>query len=246
MKEINNEYDNPVFFDKYSKMDRSVKGLQGAGEWHELKKLMPNLKEKTVLDIGCGFGWHCKYAVEQGAKKVVGIDISKNMIEKAKQINADEKIEYMISSIEDYAYPKNTFDVVISSLALHYIASFEEVCNQVKNTLKEHGTFIFSVEHPIFTANGEEDWIYNKEGKIEHWPIDNYFIERKIESNFLGETVEKYHKTLTTFINTLINNGFVINQLVEPKPEETMLQTIPEMKDELRRPMMLIISATKK
>lgn len=246
MKELNNEYDNPVFFDKYSKMDRSVKGLQGAGEWHELKKLIPDLKEKTVLDIGCGFGWHCKYAVEQGAKKVVGIDISKNMIEKAKEINADVKIEYIVSSIEDYEYPKNTFDIVISSLALHYIESFDEVCNQVKNTLKDNGTFIFSVEHPIFTANGEEEWIYNKEGKIEHWPIDNYFIERKIESNFLGETVEKYHKTLTTFINTLINDGFVINQLVEPKPEETMLQTIPEMKDELRRPMMLIISATKK
>lgn len=244
MKE--NEYDNEIFFNKYSKMERSIKGLKGAGEWHELKKLIPRLENKNVLDIGCGFGWHCKYAVEQGANKIVGIDISKKMIEKAKEINNHPKIEYKISSIEDYSYPSETYDVVLSSLALHYIECFDDVCAKVEKTLKENGTFIFSVEHPIFTSNGIQDWIYEKEGTIQHWPVDDYFIERKIQSNFLGETVVKYHKTLTTFINTLIDHRFVINRVIEPMPEEEMLNLIPEMKNELRRPMMLIISATKK
>ena len=79
MKE--NKYDNEQFFEKYGMMERSKKGLEGAGEWHELKKILPDFKDKTVLDLGCGYGWHCAYAIEQGANYVLGVDISKKMLE---------------------------------------------------------------------------------------------------------------------------------------------------------------------
>ena len=82
MKE--NKYDDATFFDKYSQMDRSQKGLEGAGEWHELQKLLPDFHGKRVLDLGCGFGWHCRYAVEQGAASAVGVDISEKMLEGAR------------------------------------------------------------------------------------------------------------------------------------------------------------------
>ena len=62
---------------------------------------------------------------------------------------------------------------------------------------------------------------------------------------FLGEKVAKYHRTLTTYLNTLLLNGFIINQIVEPQPPENMMD-IPGMQDEMRRPMMLIVSANKK
>lgn len=243
MKE--NKYDDNVFFSKYSQMERSVKGLQGAGEWHELKKMFPDLKDKTLLDIGCGFGWHCKYAIQNGATHVIGIDLSKKMIEKAMMQNNDSKIEYRQCAIEDYEYPENTFDIVISSLTLHYIESFDFVCKKVFQTLKNNGHFIFSVEHPIFTSNGTQEWEYNEDGSIKHWPVDHYFDERIIHSNFLGEEVIKYHKTLTHFINTLIENNFTIKKLVEPQPEKKMLEENESMCDELRRPMMLLISAQK-
>lgn len=64
MKE--NKYDDEKFFSQYSRMSRSVDGLKGAGEWHVLKTMLPDFKGKRVLDLGCGFGWHCVYAVEQG------------------------------------------------------------------------------------------------------------------------------------------------------------------------------------
>lgn len=60
-----NKYDDIVFFEKYSKMDRSTKGLAGAGEWKTLQKLLPDFKDKCVLDLGCGFGWHC----QEGSKR---------------------------------------------------------------------------------------------------------------------------------------------------------------------------------
>lgn len=83
MKE--NKYDNEQFFEKYSNMDRSKKGLEGAGEWYVMQKILPNFKNKKVLDLGCGYGWHCKYAIEKGADYVLGTDISQNMLNIAKQ-----------------------------------------------------------------------------------------------------------------------------------------------------------------
>ena len=61
MKE--NSYDNPRFFTQYSRMDRSRKGLAGAGEWPTLKTMLPALAGKRVLDLGCGYGWHCRYCL---------------------------------------------------------------------------------------------------------------------------------------------------------------------------------------
>ena len=82
-----NEYDKEAFFNQYKQMSRSTDGLKGAGEWHELQKLLPDFAGKDVLDLGCGFGWHCKYAVDRGARRALGIDLSANMLEEAKKRN---------------------------------------------------------------------------------------------------------------------------------------------------------------
>ena len=111
--------------------------------------------------------------------------------------------------------------------------------------LKAGGNLVFTVEHPVFTAHGTQDWYYNEKGEILHFPVDNYYYEGKRTAVFLGEKVIKYHRTLTTYLNTLLSNSFIINQIVEPQPPENMMD-IPGMADEMRRPMMLIVSAKKK
>lgn len=244
MKE--NKYDDDRFFSQYSQMPRSVEGLKGAGEWHILRKMLPDFTGKRVLDLGCGFGWHCTYAIKHGAIQVTGIDLSSNMLEEARIRNASPLINYKCMAIEDFDFQPNTYDIVISSLTFHYLASFKNVCEQINKCLNPEGAFIFSVEHPIFTANGNQDWYYDQEGKPVHWPVDGYFTEGKRTAVFLGEEVTKYHKTLTTYINNLLQTGFEIRELIEPEPDEKMLNTIPGMQDELRRPMMLLISARKK
>lgn len=240
-----NKYDDPNFFNAYREMPRSVKGLEAAGEWHILKNLLPVMRNKNVLDLGCGFGWHCLYACEQGASSVTGVDISEKMLGEARAMNEDSSITYTNMPIEDINFQNAEFDVVISSLALHYIQSFKAVSKKVYDCLKPNGSFVFSVEHPIFTSRDEQDWYYNEQGNRLHWPVDNYQVEGLRETTFLTENVIKYHRTISTYINDLIDAGFTIRAVKESFPSDEMLKNIPEMTDENRRPMFLMISAEK-
>lgn len=241
-----NKYDNPNFFSAYEQMPRSIDGLKGAGEWHMFKELIPNLKDKNVLDLGCGFGWHCRYAREQQASSVVGVDLSESMLKKAREMTNDPSISYMQMPIEDINFECSQFDIVISSLAFHYLKSFKSVCEQVYACLQPKGAFVFSVEHPIFTSRNEQDWYYDEQGNRVHWPVDDYQIEGLRETMFLGEDVVKYHRTISTYINDLIEAGFTVKAVKESVPSDEMLNSIPGMQDEMRRPMFLMIAAEKK
>lgn len=147
--------------------------------------------------------------------------------------------------IEDYNYPEKNFDTVISSLAFHYIQSFRDICEKVERCLTDDGNFVFSVEHPVFTAQGIQKWVCDDADNLLYWPVDDYFIEGERTTTFLEEDVIKYHRTVTTYITELLRCGFEITGFSEPMPPDEMLD-MPGMKDELRRPMMLIISAKKR
>ena len=239
---MNNEYDNQNFFDEYAKMPRSREGLSAAGEWHQLKPLFPSVKGKKILDLGCGYGWHCKFAAEQGAAHVLGIDLSSKMIEEAKKRNAGEQIEYRVCGIDEYEYPENTWDCVISNLALHYIEDIELIFQKIHRTLKPDGIFLFNIEHPVFTAGVGQDWIYTDVGTPKYWPIDNYFFSGERKTHFLGCDVVKQHHTLTQIMMGLLNNSFELKVVEEAEPPQEMMD-IPGFQDELRRPMMLLVKS---
>ena len=243
MKE--NKYDDTVFFQKYSQMDRSVQGLAGAGEWPALQAMLPDFRAKRVLDLGCGFGWHCQYAMEQGAASALGLDISAKMLEEARRKNRYDAVRYVQMPIEDIDFAPHSFDCVLSSLAFHYLADFEAICSKIYALLTPGGDFVFSVEHPVFTASGSQEWFYDNEGRISHFPVDRYFEEGPRQAVFLGETVTKYHRTLTTYLSTLLACGLTLTSLQEPTPTPDQLASLPEMRQELRRPMMLLIAAHK-
>lgn len=152
----NNPYDNETFFNEYSKMARSQFGLEAAGEWETMIDLLPNLEGLNILDLGCGYGWHCAYFKNKKANKILGIDISEKMIKKAKEINLSLNIEYLVKDFYSLNDINDSYDLVFSSLAIHYIQDFENLTKQVRKLLKPKGTFLFSVEHPIFTAEGSQ------------------------------------------------------------------------------------------
>lgn len=238
-------YDDNQFFAQYAEMPRSREGLAAAGEWHQLKPLFPPLLGKHVLDLGCGYGWHCRFAGEQGASEILGIDLSRKMIEEAQKRNSSGNIRYCVCGMDEYTFPENEWDCVISNLVLHYVEDLDEVFQKVYRTLKAGGVFLFNIEHPVFTSGKGQDWLYSEDGRILCWPVDHYFKPGQRHTKFLGCDVVKYHHTLTQILMGLLNNGFCLETVMEAEPPEEMMD-IPGMKDEMRRPMMLLVKATVK
>ena len=181
-------YDNDAFFAAYAGMDRSRRGLEGAGEWHQLRPLFPPLEGKAVLDLGCGYGWHCRYAVQQGAAQVTGIDCSEKMIAVARERNCHPRIRYQVCSLEGFPYPEAAYDLVVSNLVLHYVEDLEAVYGKVHRTLKAGGIFLLNIEHPVFTAGVNQQWVL-KDGAPLYWPVDNYFYPGERNTLFLGREV---------------------------------------------------------
>lgn len=238
------EYDNETFFEEYAQMSRSREGLSGAGEWHQLRPMFPPLTGLRVLDLGCGYGWHCQFAAEQGAAQVLGIDLSEKMLAEAGRRNAHAHITYRQCGILEYEYPERSWDLVVSNLALHYVEDLEQVYQCVFRTLRPGGHFLFNIEHPTFTAGVGQDWIYSPDGKPLYWPVDNYFVPGERQTQFLGCEIVKQHHTLTQILNGLLKTGFILEAVEEAQPPEAMM-SLPGMADELRRPMMLLVKAAK-
>ena len=232
-----NQYDNPEFFAAYARMSRSRFGLDGAGEWHQLKPLFPVLAGKSVLDLGCGYGWHCRFAAENGAEQVLGIVLSGRMIREANKRNGAACVEYRVCGIHEFDYPEDTYDLVVSNLVLHYIEDLEGVYRLVHRTLKPGGTFLFNIEHPTFTAGVRQQ--FAADGT---WPVTDYYRPGLRTTDFLGYEVKKYHHTLTQILNGLLGAGFRIEAVEEAMPPDKWRDQMPE---EMQRPMMLMVRAGK-
>lgn len=166
------------------------------------------------------------------------------MLDRARTDTQDPAIQYRQLAIEDINFPAHAFDVVISSLALHYVRDFPAVCRNVAACLGTGGDFVFSVEHPIYTADAAQDWCYGTTGERLHWIMDHYQEEGRRDTHFVGEEVVKYHRTVATYINGLLGAGFLIRQIQESQATAGMANgDSPHALDESRRPMFLLVAA---
>jgi SAM-dependent methyltransferase len=237
-----NIYDDETFFAGYSRLPRSVEGLDGAPEWPALRTLLPDLRRLRVLDLGCGFGWFCRFVREQGAAHVIGIDVSQNMLAKARAMTDDAAITYLRADMEDLTLAPASFDLVYSSLALHYVERLEGLLQVVHAALVPGGRFVFSVEHPIYTAPANPGWIRGAEGRAT-WPVDGYLDEGPRSTDWLAKGVIKQHRTLATWINTLRRAGFSLDHIEEWGPTADQIAAQPALADERQRPAFLLIAA---
>jgi len=231
-----NIYDRADFFNAYSQLPRSVYGLDGAPEWPYIRSLLPDLSGNDVADLGCGF------AREQGAASVTGYDLSENMLERAQHDTQDDAIRYVQADMETLELPEARFDLAYSSLAFHYIRDFSRLLNTIHQALRPGSHFIFTIEHPIFMAPLMPGWIVD-EDQNKHWPVDHYAIEGERRTNWLADGVIKYHRRLSTTVNALLEAGFDINSLEEWRPTSAQIEAMPALRDEVERPMLLIVSA---
>jgi SAM-dependent methyltransferase len=238
-----NIYDNDEFFAGYSRLPRSVAGLDGAPEWPALQALLPDLRGRKVLDLGCGFGWFCRWARESGAAHVLGIDVSEKMLTRAGATTPDTAITYTRADMERLALSPAAFDLVYSSLALHYVVNLAGLLSQIRRSLVQGGSLVFSVEHPIYTAPADPNWLVDADGR-KVWPVDRYLDEGPRSTDWLAKGVIKQHRTLATYVDLLLRSGFALSHLKEWGPTEEQIASRPALADERQRPPFLLVAAT--
>lgn len=189
------------------------------------RRLLPSLKGKKLLDIGCGSGENCIYYVDKGAK-VIGIDQSKRLIEISK--NKFPKAKFFVIDMERMNFSKNSFDVITSSLAVHYAKSLPRFFRSVSNILKKGGYFIFSLENPV--VEGRERFVSKNKKYVLMGSVKNmstgkkkwygkYFEEGTRTSDWKeGFVIKFYHYTMQTYIQSLLKAGFEIIDYIDCRP----------------------------
>lgn len=239
-----NIYDKPDFFAGYSQLERSRTGLAGMAEWPALRALLPDMRARRVVDLGCGYGWFCRWALAQGAAEILGIDVSEKMLARARGETEPTGIAYRRDDLETLILPEAAFDLAYSSLALHYVENLERIFATVHRALAAQGRFVFSIEHPIYMAPRNPGWQVDAEGR-KIWPLDAYLIEGARRTDWLAPGVIKQHRMMGTTLNLLIKTGFTLTHVEEWRPSDQQIAERPEFADELERPMFLLVAAAR-
>ena len=153
-----NIYDNDAFFENYQKSRSREVNFNDCIETPILFDMLPDLRGKKILDIGCGMGQHAKQYSDMGAKSVLGIDLSEKMLAYAKAHHSAANIVYQRMAMEEIETIPDTFDLVTSSLVFDYVEDFAGLMRKIHRLMKKDAELVFSMSHPIVTAwDGADD-----------------------------------------------------------------------------------------
>jgi SAM-dependent methyltransferase len=235
-------YDDKLFFENYLSLRKKEDNYNDLIEQPNVLSHVGDVTNKKVLDIGCGFGTLTIALSKLKPKIVLGIDNSIRMIELAKQINSASNIRYEKVDANDIGTIKEQFDCVCSSLTFHYIKDFDALIRGISILLPIGGKLLFSQEHPLLTAGKMGVQITDLSEGI---AVKSYSQDGERHVEWLGKEVIKYHRKISSIINTLLNNGFVIDKILEPLPDDELINRHKRMLAELQRPSYLIVKCTK-
>ena len=206
--------------------------------------LVPDITWKSVLSLGSGSGEDSNHLKKIGAEQSYGIDISDTLVHIAQVSYPD--CQFSCMDMEKLSFPDASFDFVYSSLALHYIEDWNQVFQEVFRILKPDSYFLFSFQHPLRSAMTEtrsDENRYEKHISIIKDKKTNslkiiwdYLHSKKIEAgggNIM--IVTTYHKSLGEIVRTSLDAGFVLDQIIEPRPIDQMNDIDPQAYERLNK-----------
>jgi len=176
-------------------------------------KLLGNVRDKKILEIGCG-GGQCSIAFAKEMAKCTGIDISEEQLKFARELAKKNKVsvKFIKGDIQTLKGIKsNDFDIVFSAWALQYVPDLTKCFKEVYRVLKKKGIFVFSLNHPFnsifYDKKPEIKRSYFKTGKdveVEIWPDGKKHI------------FVQYNRKLSDIYQSLMDANFFVEKIIEP------------------------------
>jgi SAM-dependent methyltransferase len=232
--------ESPTVEDAYSKLAQTYETQEEDPycadlEFPAMTDLIPDVKGKRILDAGCGHGRYAEWLAERGAD-VVAVDNNAEMLEQARR-RLDEQVEVRQGDItEPLEFAEDsTFDGVVSGLSLHYVEDWREAFTEFARILRPGGFLVFSAQHPVdeYIAFDAENYFETEQERMT-WSAGDEEVD-----------VPFYRRPLSEVINPLIETGFQLDELVEPKPTEAFKEKKPESYEKrLTYPTFLCIRAS--
>lgn len=233
-------YDHPDVFAQYLSRRHSETSANETLEKPILLELLPPLAGLRILDLGCGEANLAKELLAAGAASYLGLDGSANMVALAQKHLAQTPAQVEQAFIENWEYPEQAFDLVISRLAFHYLEDLQAIFAKIYQSLTPEGLFIFSVEHPVITSHQ----LSMKEGGArQDWLVDRYFQTGRREFQWLGAPVLKFHRTVEDYFQALQQAGFTVLGLRESRPRPEQFNNHKLLERRMRVPLFLLFKA---
>ena len=197
-----------------------------------LIKMIGNVRGKTILDIGCGFGDHALKLSKQNYKKLIGFDVSSDLIKLANEQHVPKTTFEVGDMSKKLKYQSSYFDIVCSGLAIHYNKNINFLFKEINRVLRKGGYFCFSTGHPIFNLlNQTKDNLIGSKKLPDGKEIilGNYFDE-SVKPNNLGSLgkINVYNFTFETLIKAGLNNGFELVDYKDAKPVKSSKKLNPD------------------
>lgn len=235
-------YDEQDFLENYLKRRSRPDSPNNAIEEPVMNRLLGDPKFKRILDLGCGDGHYGKVLMDKGATAYTGVEGSSAMIDLAVKNLAGTEAALIHSSMENFDFPEEEYDRVVSRMALHYIEDINSLFMSVYNAMKAEAKFLFSVQHPLTTASFK-----SKSGgeRRSDWVVDDYFEQGVRLEPWIGKTVVKYHRSTEFYFTALTAAGFRIEALEEGNPERANFSEYEEYERRKRIPVILVFSCVK-
>ncbi len=222
--------------DRYYKErnDDSVFNYNKYIEFPNMLKLVGDVTNKKILDLGCGFGDHAKSYSDNKASSIIGLDNASKIIEIAKKRNILNSKFILHDLNSKISLESESFDIVVSSLTIHYVKNFELLISEVRRLLKPNGIFIFSTGNSTYISMLKNidgfDYIMGakkQDGKLKIY--GDYFSEKMIIRTWNnGDKVELYPRTYETLVKTCLKHNFELIDYVDAKPIEEVKDKYPE------------------
>lgn len=199
--------------------------IKNDGSYHATV-ILPNLlrivdpkKDLRVLEVGCGDGFFADAFHKAGAQ-VVGSDIAKEMIERAKEKNP--AVRWYAAPADNLEFAKDaSFDFVVVVLAIQNIENLSGAVAEARRVLVPGGSLVFVLNHPVFRIPKKSSWGFDDENNIQYRRLDSYLSESSEEIDMdPGKATGKrmtvsFHRPLQLYIKVLAKHGFALNGFEE-------------------------------